>query len=177
MFGAVPAAPTCTGTDQLSGPAGCPVTGYSTAVGTHTLTATATDLAGNTARASSTNWQTPKKPAPAPSPPSPCRHHAQRQLTAQVARPACHGQRPAPRSFDPGGALSAVQSEHPPGPAGGPANASNSSETVLPPLTVFHTPPRSTGAVNPALVQGVTAYPGSKDLGAGRCPWQAGRAT
>jgi len=54
VFGAVPAAPTCTATDGLSGPAGCAVTGYSTAVGTHTLTATATDLAGNTAQTTST---------------------------------------------------------------------------------------------------------------------------
>lgn len=48
----VPAAPTCTANDALSGLAGpCSVTGYSTAVGTHTLSATATDRAGNTATA------------------------------------------------------------------------------------------------------------------------------
>ncbi|MEU7866403.1 PxKF domain-containing protein [Dactylosporangium sp. NPDC049140] len=46
-FGAVPAAPACTATDLISGPAGCIVTGYSTGVGLHTLTATATDAAGN----------------------------------------------------------------------------------------------------------------------------------
>jgi hypothetical protein len=49
-FGSVPAAPTgCTADDTFSGmPAnGCVVTGYSTAVGNHTLTATATDTAGN----------------------------------------------------------------------------------------------------------------------------------
>ena len=40
--------PTCTADDALSGLAGCNVTGFSTAVGTHTLTATATDNAGNT---------------------------------------------------------------------------------------------------------------------------------
>jgi hypothetical protein len=48
----VPAAPTCTSSDATSGlialDGGCTVTGYSTAVGSHTLTATATDLAGNT---------------------------------------------------------------------------------------------------------------------------------
>jgi len=51
FFGDVPSQPTCTATDSGSGlnAAGCIVTGYSTAVGTHTLTATATDKAGNTA--------------------------------------------------------------------------------------------------------------------------------
>jgi hypothetical protein len=51
FFGDVPAKPTCTATDGGSGlnAAGCVVTGYSTAVGTHTLKATATDKAGNTA--------------------------------------------------------------------------------------------------------------------------------
>jgi hypothetical protein len=43
-----PAAPTCTATDATSGPDGCIVTGYSTTLGTHTLTATAKDQAGNT---------------------------------------------------------------------------------------------------------------------------------
>lgn len=43
----VPAAPTCTASDALSGLSSCAVTGYSTAAGTHTLTATATDVAGN----------------------------------------------------------------------------------------------------------------------------------
>ncbi len=47
FFGDVPAAPTCTADDSGSGIQGCVVTGYSTAVGTHTLTATATDKAGN----------------------------------------------------------------------------------------------------------------------------------
>jgi len=47
-FGSVPAAPTCTGSDALSGLASCIVTGYSTVVGSHTVTATATDKAGNT---------------------------------------------------------------------------------------------------------------------------------
>jgi hypothetical protein len=50
-FGDVPSAPTCTATDSGSGvtSAGCTVSGYSPAVGTHTLTFTATDEAGNTA--------------------------------------------------------------------------------------------------------------------------------
>src|SRR5262249_28457641 len=43
----VPAAPTCTASDALSGPDGCAVTGYGTGVGPHTLTATAHDKAGN----------------------------------------------------------------------------------------------------------------------------------
>ncbi len=51
LFGDVPAKPTCTATDSGSGlnSAGCVVSGYSTAVGPHTMTATATDKAGNTA--------------------------------------------------------------------------------------------------------------------------------
>jgi hypothetical protein len=51
FFGDVPAQPTCTATDSGSGlnSAGCVVSGYSTAVGQHTLKATATDNAGNTA--------------------------------------------------------------------------------------------------------------------------------
>lgn len=55
-WGSVPAAPTCTAQDDVSGvPAGgCVVTGYSAAVGTHTLTATATDRAGRQATATST---------------------------------------------------------------------------------------------------------------------------
>lgn len=53
-FGSVPPAPTCTAVDGVSGPAGCAVTGYSTAVGTHTLTATATDVAGRTGTATQT---------------------------------------------------------------------------------------------------------------------------
>jgi hypothetical protein len=47
FFGDVPAQPTCTADDGGSGLQGCVVTGYSTAVGNHTLTATATDKAGN----------------------------------------------------------------------------------------------------------------------------------
>ncbi|HEU4565162.1 MAG TPA: PxKF domain-containing protein, partial [Gemmatimonadaceae bacterium] len=48
-FGSVPAAPTCSASDALSGLAGtCSVSGYSTAVGAHIVTATANDKAGNT---------------------------------------------------------------------------------------------------------------------------------
>lgn len=48
-FGSTAAAPTCVASDSLSGLDGtCVVSGYSTAVGNHTLTATATDKAGNT---------------------------------------------------------------------------------------------------------------------------------
>ena len=46
-FGSVPSAPTCTASDSGSGPNGCAVTGYGTGVGSHTLTATAKDTAGN----------------------------------------------------------------------------------------------------------------------------------
>jgi hypothetical protein len=47
-FGSVPAAPTCNASDSLSGLDGpCSVSGYSTAVGSHTVTASATDKAGN----------------------------------------------------------------------------------------------------------------------------------
>ena len=46
-FGSVPPTPSCTGADALSGLDTCTVTGYSTAVGPHTVTATATDKAGN----------------------------------------------------------------------------------------------------------------------------------
>jgi hypothetical protein len=54
-FGSVPAAPTCTANDGLSGLAGsCSVSGYGTTVGSHTVTASATDLAGNSASASAT---------------------------------------------------------------------------------------------------------------------------
>jgi hypothetical protein len=55
-FGSVPAEPTCSSSDAVSGmPAngGCVVTGYSAAVGSHTMTATATDNAGRTATATS----------------------------------------------------------------------------------------------------------------------------
>jgi hypothetical protein len=54
-FGSVPAPPTCTASDALSGLDGsCSVSGYSNAVGTHTVTASATDKAGNTSSASVT---------------------------------------------------------------------------------------------------------------------------
>jgi hypothetical protein len=43
----VPAAPTCTADDTFSNLKDCVVTGYSANAGTHTLTATATDNAGN----------------------------------------------------------------------------------------------------------------------------------
>jgi hypothetical protein len=46
-FNFVPAVPTCTANDALSGPDGCGVTGYGTSVGPHTMTATALDVAGN----------------------------------------------------------------------------------------------------------------------------------
>jgi hypothetical protein len=49
----VPDGPTgCTASDSVSGVASCSVEGYSTEVGTHVLTATATDVAGNTSTAS-----------------------------------------------------------------------------------------------------------------------------
>ena len=51
-FGSVPAAPTCGATDGLSGAIDCAVSGYSNAVGNHTLTATAHDKAGNETKAS-----------------------------------------------------------------------------------------------------------------------------
>jgi hypothetical protein len=51
-FGFVPAAPTCSASDALSGLDGpCSVTGYGTTVGSHTVTASATDKAGNSASA------------------------------------------------------------------------------------------------------------------------------
>jgi hypothetical protein len=46
-FGSVPSAPTCSATDATSGLDTCVVSGYATTVGAHTLTATATDAAGN----------------------------------------------------------------------------------------------------------------------------------
>jgi hypothetical protein len=49
----VPPAGTCTATDATSDLAGCAVTGYSTVLGSHQLTATATDNAGNSATATS----------------------------------------------------------------------------------------------------------------------------
>ena len=54
-FGFVPAAPTCSASDALSGLDGsCSVSGYSTAVGSHTVTASAKDKASNSASASAT---------------------------------------------------------------------------------------------------------------------------
>jgi hypothetical protein len=54
-FGSVPDEPTCNTSDALSELAGpCSVSGYGTTVGSHTVTATATDNAGNEATASST---------------------------------------------------------------------------------------------------------------------------
>jgi hypothetical protein len=53
-FGNVPAAPTCTAEDAVSGLERCVVSGYSSAVGEHTLTATATDYAGRTSTSTST---------------------------------------------------------------------------------------------------------------------------
>jgi hypothetical protein len=50
-FSDTPAKPTCAANDAVSGVASCDVTGYSTAVGTHTMTATAKDNAGRTATA------------------------------------------------------------------------------------------------------------------------------
>jgi predicted phage gp36 major capsid-like protein len=48
-------APTCSASDALSGVDGtCSVAGYSNLVGTHTVTTTVTDQAGNTSTASST---------------------------------------------------------------------------------------------------------------------------
>jgi hypothetical protein len=52
-FGFVPSAPTCTASDALSGLDGaCSVSGYGTTVGSHSVTATANDKAGNTNSAS-----------------------------------------------------------------------------------------------------------------------------
>ncbi|SPQ02034.1 conserved hypothetical protein [Candidatus Sulfobium mesophilum] len=53
-FGFVPPAPTCNATDKGSGLNSCIVTGYNTKVGSHTLTATATDNVGNTSTATLT---------------------------------------------------------------------------------------------------------------------------
>ncbi|MDV8148652.1 PxKF domain-containing protein [Arthrobacter sp. B10-11] len=61
-FGFVGAEPTCTASDSGSGPAGCVVSGYSSLAGTHTLTATATDIAGRTSATTHTytvkHWET-----------------------------------------------------------------------------------------------------------------------
>jgi hypothetical protein len=55
-FGSVPAAPTCSANDSLSGltAAGCTVSGYSNTVGPHTVSASASDIAGNSASTSAT---------------------------------------------------------------------------------------------------------------------------
>jgi hypothetical protein len=54
-FGFVPAAPACSASDALSGIDGaCSVSGYETWSGSHTVTAVATDMAGNSAHASVT---------------------------------------------------------------------------------------------------------------------------
>lgn len=50
-YGNVPADGTCSASDSTSGVRSCVVTGYATSTGEHTLTATATDQAGNTATA------------------------------------------------------------------------------------------------------------------------------
>jgi hypothetical protein len=50
-FGSVPSASTCTADGAVSGLASCGVSGYGTTVGSHTMTATATDNAGNQATA------------------------------------------------------------------------------------------------------------------------------
>ena len=55
FFGSVPSAPSCTANDLLSGlDEACAVSGYSNAVGTHTVTASAKDNAGNQGTASRT---------------------------------------------------------------------------------------------------------------------------
>jgi choice-of-anchor C domain-containing protein len=50
-FGFAPAAPTCTASDLISGLNHCTVTGYGTTAGSHTLTATAYDVAGRSTTA------------------------------------------------------------------------------------------------------------------------------
>ncbi len=51
VYGSVPSYPACVASDALSGLVSCVVTGGGTTVGEHTLVATATDRAGNTAKA------------------------------------------------------------------------------------------------------------------------------
>jgi hypothetical protein len=54
-YGSVPGAPTCGASDETSGLSGsCSVSGYGTGVGTHTVTASATDNAGHTTTVSRT---------------------------------------------------------------------------------------------------------------------------
>lgn len=47
VFGSVPAAGSCTASDIVDGAVPCAITGYAATVGPHTLTATASDAAGN----------------------------------------------------------------------------------------------------------------------------------
>jgi len=55
-YGSVPLAPTCTADDAVSGLASCQVSGYSSLVGPHTLTATAIDNAGWTDTATTRSY-------------------------------------------------------------------------------------------------------------------------
>ena len=50
----MPSSPTCSGADTTSGLASCEVSGYGTTVGVHTVTAVATDGAGNSSTESHT---------------------------------------------------------------------------------------------------------------------------
>ncbi len=59
VFGEVPEEPTCAAVDEGSGPADCAVTGYDVTVGTHTLTATARDAAGNSGQSTLTYTVSP----------------------------------------------------------------------------------------------------------------------
>jgi hypothetical protein len=54
VLGTVPPAPTCDASDTGSGLRSCEVSGYSTDLGDHTVTATAIDVAGNVATATQT---------------------------------------------------------------------------------------------------------------------------
>lgn len=57
-FGSVPAAPTCSASDALSGLDGaCTVSGYGTGIGFHTVSASAKDLADNTAVSASSTYE------------------------------------------------------------------------------------------------------------------------
>lgn len=53
-FGSTPAAPTCVATDIVDSDVACNVAGYSSAVGTHTVTGAGTDDSGNTGSAAAT---------------------------------------------------------------------------------------------------------------------------
>jgi len=60
LFGSVPAGPTgCTASDAVSGLASCAVSGYSTLVGPHAITALATDNAGNASSTTMTSTVLP----------------------------------------------------------------------------------------------------------------------